>query len=93
MIVYGIYLDPATGRGGLPCLWKILFGFECFGCGLSRAGALLMRGRVHDAAIMNPLIFPFVVVSALEFVRNRRFGIDLERIRLWQKSAQLNSAR
>ena len=63
LVAYGLSIDPDTGTGGLPCLWKAILGFECPGCGLSRAGALLLRGRLHDAATKNWRIFP--VVGAL----------------------------
>jgi hypothetical protein len=63
LLAYGLMVNPETGHGGIPCLWKTLFGFECPGCGLSRAGALLLRGRVQEAARANWLIFPFVWAS------------------------------
>jgi len=61
LLVYGLIVDPNTGSGGIPCLWKSGLGFNCPGCGLSRAGALLLHGRFQEAARMNWLIFPFVV--------------------------------
>lgn len=68
LLAYGSIVDPDTGNGGVPCLWRTLFGFECPGCGLSRAGALLLRGRFPEAAHANWLIFPFIWVSACEAV-------------------------
>lgn len=62
LLAYGLIVDPETGQRGIPCLWKALFGFECPGCGLSRAGALLVRGRFAEAVHTNWLIFPFVLV-------------------------------
>jgi hypothetical protein len=67
-LVYGILVDPETGRHGIPCLWKTLFGVTCPGCGLTRAWAFLLRGRWHEAARMNWLIFPLIVVYALHVV-------------------------
>lgn len=66
LICYGLLVDPETGRGGLPCLWQLATGSGCFGCGLSRAGALLLRGHPAQAAAMNWLIFPAVALVALE---------------------------
>jgi hypothetical protein len=71
LLSYGLLTDPDTGAGGLPCLWRTLFGIECPGCGLSRAGALLLRGRVHDAAMMNWCIFPVVAVLAFHLFQKR----------------------
>lgn len=50
----------AGGMPGIPCLWKMLLGVECPGCGLSRAWALLVRGDLAAAAQANWLIFPVV---------------------------------
>jgi Protein of unknown function (DUF2752) len=68
LLAYALIVDPDTGYRGIPCVWKNLFGFECPGCGLSRAGALLLRGRVHEAVHSNWLIFPFVWASACKAV-------------------------
>jgi Protein of unknown function (DUF2752) len=73
---YGLMVDPSTGAGGLPCLWKLAFGVACPGCGLSRASALLVRGRLTEAIAMNWLIVPVVAVAvfvfASEFVNPHR---------------------
>lgn len=61
LLCYGLMVDPKTG-GGIPCLWKTLFGITCPGCGLSRACALLLHGRLVEAARMNWLIFPVASV-------------------------------
>jgi hypothetical protein len=68
-LVYGLVVDPETGRHGIPCLWKTLFGITCPGCGLTRAWAMLLRGRWHEAARMNWLIYPVVVVYLEHLVR------------------------
>jgi|GEM_PF-1960791 len=68
-LAYGFFVDPETGRHGIPCLWKTLFGITCPGCGLTRAWAMLLRGRWHEAAGMNWLIYPVVGVYAAHLVR------------------------
>lgn len=70
LVVYGILVDPDTGRGGFPCLWKALFEVSCPGCGLSRAGALLLHGRVQEALAVNWLIVP--LAAAIVTTRVRR---------------------
>ena len=69
LLLYGLMIDPDTGAGGIPCLWNSLLGMDCPGCGLSRAGALLLRGRVQEAAQMNWLIFPFAAGVLWKFAR------------------------
>jgi len=63
LFTYALAVDPQTGQGGIPCLWKTLFGFDCPGCGISRAAALLLRGDLEKAARANWLIVPFACVS------------------------------
>lgn len=91
LLAYGLIVDPDTGRGGIPCIWKAMFGFECPGCGLSRAGALLLRGRLAEAVRMNWLIFPFVavlmrkfLVELGDFMRGFQFFRTSERSPRWQ---------
>ena len=65
LLIYGIMVNPTDGTNGLPCLWKLIFNHECAGCGLSRAGAFLIRGRVSEALSANWLILPIVGLTAL----------------------------
>jgi hypothetical protein len=67
LLCYGLMVDPTTG-GGIPCLWKTLFGINCPGCGLSRAGALLLHGHLVEAARMNWLVFPVASVFGWKFL-------------------------
>jgi hypothetical protein len=67
----GFAIDPETGLRDLPCLWVTLFDWECFGCGLTRAGALLLRGRVHEAIAMNMLILPVAAMAVSLVARER----------------------
>ena len=50
----------------LPCLNKMLFGFECLGCGLQRALLLLLQGKFVSAFFMYPAIYPLTIL--LSFV-------------------------
>lgn len=68
LIAYGLIVDPDTGKNSIPCLWKTFLGFECPGCGLSRAGALLLHGRLREAAARNWIIFPFAIVLTRQFL-------------------------
>lgn len=44
----------------LPCFTKKLFGFDCFGCGLQRAVAFLLKGDMAGAWEMYPAIFTII---------------------------------
>jgi hypothetical protein len=68
LVIYGCLVNPLTGHGGLPCIWRLCFGFECPGCGLSRADALFVRGSFGDALALNWLIVPVWLVAIYSFV-------------------------
>jgi hypothetical protein len=54
----------------LPCLNKQILGFECTGCGMQRALALIYNGEFIAALQMYPaiytliLFFAFIIVNA-----------------------------
>jgi hypothetical protein len=66
---YAIAVDPYSGAGGLPCVWRMLSGLNCPGCGLSRASALLLRGHLAEAIAMNVLILPVAGIVFYSFIR------------------------
>ncbi|WP_066217931.1 DUF2752 domain-containing protein [Formosa haliotis] len=47
----------------LPCLNKKLFGFECLGCGLQRAVALIFNGEFFAAFKMYPAIYTLILLA------------------------------
>jgi hypothetical protein len=67
LVSYGFWVNPNDGAGGIPCLWKTCFGVECPGCGLSRAGAFLVRGELAAAIHRNWLIVPVIILLAVHF--------------------------
>ena len=46
----------------LPCLNKKLLGFECFGCGIQRALALILEGDFIGAFYMYPAIYSLIAM-------------------------------
>lgn len=49
----------------LPCLNKKLLGFECFGCGIQRALALILEGDFIGAFYMYPAIYSLILLFGL----------------------------
>lgn len=45
-----------AGQGGYPCLFHIITGLYCPGCGGTRAAILLLNGRIIESIYYNPLI-------------------------------------
>ncbi|MBN2755418.1 MAG: DUF2752 domain-containing protein [Candidatus Goldbacteria bacterium] len=65
-LLCGLYFFPhdIMFNGKSICLYKNLFGFECPGCGLTRAAWLLVHLKFYDAFAMNKLIiivFPMII--------------------------------
>ena len=68
LVTYGCLVNPFTGHGGMPCIWRLCSGFECPGCGLSRADALFVRGSFQAAVALNWLIVPLWFTAITSFV-------------------------
>ena len=47
----------------LPCLNKILFGFDCMGCGFQRALLAVFQGQFIKALCLYPAIFPLLLLA------------------------------
>lgn len=52
--IYLYYHDPY--KYPLPCLFYIITGFYCPGCGAGRACYSILHGRIADAFCYNPLM-------------------------------------
>lgn len=66
----------ATGLEGWPCPVRYAFGIPCPGCGLGRAGALLLRGQIaaslHVHAFAGPVIAAVGLFAAATFLSPAR---------------------
>lgn len=59
----------------IPCMNKQIFGFDCPGCGMQRALALILKGEFSDAFFMFPAIYTMVAFFgfiALNFLDKKR---------------------
>ena len=68
VVAYGVFYNLAGF--GLPCVWEITTGFQCAGCGMTRATAALLRLDFKTAFSYNavwPLYIGYVawVVPAM----------------------------
>lgn len=72
-------LLPTGWESPVPlCIFKWLTGFDCPGCGMTRAFLFIGHGRLADAATMHPASIPaFLIVAGMaltgivRIVRNR----------------------
>ena len=54
-------------RQGLPCLFHLITGFYCPGCGGTRAVKYLLHGQILKSIRYHPLVFYAVAVILAEF--------------------------
>jgi hypothetical protein len=57
-------------HGPVLCTFRNLFGVRCPGCGLTRAFACLMHGRLSDAWAYNPLAFVLLPAFSICSIRD-----------------------
>ncbi len=61
-----IYLNSSSV--GLPCVFKTFFGFECFGCGISRAIIAIWKGNFELSYHENRVgVVVFLVIFLISF--------------------------
>ena len=78
-VLAAAFLLPAGWESSVPlCLVKALTGFDCPGCGMTRAFIFISHGRFADAVAMHPASIPaYAIVAGLalagivRIVRNR----------------------
>jgi hypothetical protein len=46
----------------LPCIYKIVMGHDCPGCGMQRAVILLLRGNFIESLKMYPPLIPIIIM-------------------------------
>lgn len=64
---------PGPGSFYPGCVFRSVTGYECPGCGTTRALHALLHGRVKEAFLLNPLIFAmgFVGLFAIPSLARR----------------------
>ena len=59
------------------CLWKLLTGHDCIGCGITHAIVALLKGHFRQAFEYNPfviVVFPILLFSWLNYIYKRFSG-------------------
>ena len=67
-------LIESAGQGVYPCLFHVVTGAYCPGCGGTRAFLALLHGRVADSIRLNPLVL-YMAVSIPSFLLYRFYCI------------------
>src|SRR5881296_3393813 len=58
----GFAYFPYCDRGPRLCLFHLIFGRACVGCGMTRALCYLAHGYVQSALLLNPSALPVAAV-------------------------------
>ena len=79
-IIYAI-----TGYG-IPCVFKLVTGFKCPGCGMTHAYIELFKGNIHGAAEHNvlsitlmPILLLYLLYKGIVFVK-----IGSRKTKIWE---------
>jgi hypothetical protein len=74
------------------CPFAMVFGVPCPGCGLARATVALLRGDMHAACALHPLVFvaaPAVVAGMLHATSSSPMSLRRERFTAYGAGALL----
>ena len=88
---YTVLVRPTSVTAGTnpACIFRMLTGFDCPGCGGTRAAWYLMHGDIMAAAWHHaPLVFaaPFLVYLYLVWALNASFGLRLPQLQVSTRS-------
>jgi hypothetical protein len=61
-------VDPATAAWMPPCMWRVMTGWLCPGCGSARALHALLHADIAAAFSFNPLVVAFAPIAAVDAV-------------------------
>ena len=70
-VIYAGFVS-VTGYG-VPCIFKLVTGFDCPGCGITRMLVSLLQGDIYAAYQYNPVLFclsPYILFRV--FTSSRR---------------------
>lgn len=70
LAVFAVVPVGLVEHGPVLCIFRNLFGVRCPGCGLTRAFACLMHGRLADAWAYNPLALVLLPVFSICSIRD-----------------------
>ncbi len=67
---YLFWFEPGKSGIFLPCPFRLLTGFNCPGCGTTRALHQILHGHLETAFMLNPLFLiaiPFLLFALLRY--------------------------
>ena len=76
----------------IPCPFKVLFGFDCLGCGTQRALYLILNGNFSEAFSLYPPIYsliPLLIVFILKYFVVKQKLDDVFKLLLYVNSIVL----
>ena len=70
LLLLGLAYAAVAGRiGGIPCLFHLLTGLQCPGCGVTRMCLHLLRGNMRDAFYDNGAVLCMLPLGLLLLLR------------------------
>lgn len=67
IIGIGLAYYAITSTTGLyiPCVFRLLTGLKCPGCGVTHLAVAMLHGNIHEAFMANQLIFVLLPIAAI----------------------------
>jgi Protein of unknown function (DUF2752) len=93
-VAYTFLVHPTAVQSGLhtTCIVRMLTGFDCPGCGGTRAAYFLMHGDIAEAARYHaPMVFaaPFLAYMFVAWALQTAFGWRVPQLRVSTRSIML----
>jgi Protein of unknown function (DUF2752) len=76
LALYAFFFEPGK-TGFFPgCMFRLLTGFTCPGCGSTRALHQLLHGHLGDAFVLNPLLLIVLPILLFVLIRHTSWAIS-----------------
>lgn len=83
-LLLGLFIDPQSLPQESFCLFQRTAGFDCPGCGLTRAFLLIPRGQWHAVWMYNPAAFFIYTLFLFWIVK-----IVLQKLKKWPNESKI----
>lgn len=82
LFVLGCFIYPSSPLDGVVlCPFRLLTGYSCPGCGMTRASILIFQGRLADSLAFHPFAWAFIGIFSIAAISRLLENLSGRRIR------------